>query len=105
MEANIAHLDEIWTADDKRLGLAIRYVHRKSGVDPTLRLYATYLVVENYELGVTYYIPTEYIANLKPESGKVSLSVTMKEVMKQLCFRMPTFIARGEGQVEALPTR
>ncbi|MGD2050314.1 MAG: hypothetical protein PVH03_12495 [Chloroflexota bacterium] len=104
MEDSINKLEEIWTAEDKKLGLAKYLYHRQSEINPKLQLYARYLEVENFEYGDDYYVPTDFIEGRDPESGKIRLSLSFDEVMKRTWFRMPDFIAHGDCRREELPT-
>jgi hypothetical protein len=104
MEDSIKKLEEIWTAEGKKLGLAKYLYHRQNEINPKLQLYARYLEVENFEYGDDYYVPTDFIEGRDPESGKISLSVSFDEVMKRTWFRMPDFIAHGDSRREELPT-
>ena len=103
MEPRAKKLDKVWTSDDKLLGLGQRLFHREEGVDPDLLLYKSYLEVENYELGATYFVPTDFIDEPNNEDGDLRLSTSFREVLERTWARMPAFIARGEGLEEALP--
>ena len=61
MNARYRKLDEVWTSDSQKLGLAQRLFHRTEGVEPANLLYESYLEVENFELGSTYFVPTDFI--------------------------------------------
>jgi hypothetical protein len=103
MEHNIKKLDEVWTVDEKKLGLAQKLFHRQDGVNPNLQLYASYLKVENFEYGESFYIPTDYISGRDPVSGHLRLSVTNDQVMNHTWFRMPDFVAHEQYDKELLP--
>ena len=64
--------------------------------------YASYLEVESFEYGATYFVPTDFIAPREPESGRVTLTVTLQEVMEHTWFVMPDFILHGEARKETL---
>ncbi|MFN2189144.1 MAG: hypothetical protein ACK2T3_10295 [Candidatus Promineifilaceae bacterium] len=96
-------LQTIWTSDDRKLGLAQRLFHRIEGVEPKVLLYGTYLQVENFELGSTYFIPTDFLIEEASEEGKLRVSKTFQEIQQLTWFRMPTFIASGKGREEPLP--
>lgn len=102
MDANIANikkLDEIWTADNKKLGLVKDLYHRpEEEVDPAVEYYASYLEVENFEYGSDYYVPTDFIDERDEATGAVKLKVSFAKVMDRTWFRMPDFIARGRAQ-------
>jgi hypothetical protein len=103
MEDSINKLEEIWTVEGKKLGLAQYLYHRQGEINPKLQLYGRYLEVENYDYGDDYYVPMDFISDRDPDSGKVSLTVSFDEVMKRTWFRMPDFIAQGDGRREELP--
>lgn len=102
MEVDIKKLDEVWTADDKKLGLATAVYHRKEGVDPQLKFYASYLYVESFDYGDEYYVPTEFIASRDPQTGRVKLSVKLQKVLEYTWSRMPDFVAAGKARQESL---
>lgn len=104
MEPGIRMLEKVWTADGLMLGLTQRLFHRATGVDPELQYYASYVEVENYELGSTYFVPLDFFEGRDPESGDLNLSVTFQVVLERTWARLPTFIARGEGTPEPLST-
>lgn len=104
MEESINKLEEIWTVDSKKLGLAQHIFHRQDGINPKLQLYATYLEVEDFKYGEVFYVPTEFVAGRDPETENISLTVSFDEVMKRTWFRMPDFIAQGQSQKEKLPS-
>lgn len=104
MEESIKKLEVIWTSEDKKLGLAQHLFHRQHDINPKLQLYATYLEVEDFEHGEVFYVPTDFIADRDPETGKISLTVSFKEAMNRTWFRMPDFIAQGKSREEELST-
>ena len=103
MDHDIKKLDEVWTADEKKLGLAQQLFHRQDEVNPDLQLYASYLEVENFEYGEGFYIPTDFITGRDPELGRLLLSVTIDQVMNHTWFRMPDFVAHKLYNQELLP--
>ena len=103
MDHDIKKFDEVWTVDEKKLGLAQKMFHRQSEVNPDLQLYATYLAVDNFEYGEGFYIPTDFITGRDPETGHLLLSVTTNQVMNQTWFRMPDFVAHKLYDQELLP--
>jgi hypothetical protein len=105
MELDIAHLEEVWTADGRKLGLAEQLYHRLGPADLGLQLYASYLQVDNFDFGSAYFVPTEFIAGRDPESGRIELTATAREVEARTWTRMPDFVAHGSAQVESLPAR
>lgn len=102
MKQSIKKLEEVWTADNQKLGLAHNLYHRQENINPELQLYASYLAVKDYDLGLNFFIPTDFIQDRDMESGKTILSTTKKQVMKRTWFRMPDFIAQGKAQKESL---
>lgn len=102
MDHGIKKFDEVWTEDDKKLGLAQEMFHRLDEVNPELLYYASYLEVESFEYGATYFVPTDFIAPREPESERVTLTVTLKDVMEQTWFAMPDFIAHSNARKEGL---
>jgi hypothetical protein len=102
MNARYRKLDEVWTSDGQKLGLAQRLFHRTEGVEPAILLYESYLEVENFELGSTYFVPTDFIEEGEGESGKLKISKSFNEVQELTWFRMPIFAARGDGREESL---
>lgn len=104
MELDIRKLDEVWTADGQRLGLAHHLYHRPDGVNPAVGDYGSYLDIANFEFGDDYYVPTDFIAGRDAQTGRVTLSVTFRQIMERTWNRMPFFIVRG-GRQETLPPR
>jgi hypothetical protein len=102
MKQSIKKLEEVWTADNQKLGLAQNLYHRKEDINPDLQLYASYLEVGDYDLGLDFFIPTDFIQGRDKESGKTMLSTSKQQVMKRTWFRMPDFIAQGKAQKESL---
>ncbi|NIT55781.1 MAG: hypothetical protein GWN00_05955, partial [Aliifodinibius sp.] len=72
MELTISKLEEVWTADDKKLGVANAIYHRLEGINPELKYYASYLHVQNFDYGDDYYIPTDFIEGRDEETGRLS---------------------------------
>ncbi|MCI0394894.1 MAG: hypothetical protein L0332_17090 [Chloroflexi bacterium] len=103
MELDIKRLEEVWTADNKKLGLAQSLFHRLGGVDPELGFYDTYLEVENFEYGDDYYVPTDFIKGRDPKTGRVMLSISLQKVMERTWSRLPDFVAHGQARKELLP--
>ena len=103
MNARYQKLDEVWTSDGQKLGLAQRLFHRAEDAEPANLLYESYLEVENFELGSTYFVPTDFIEEVEGESEKLMLSKSFSEVQEKTWFRMPIFAARGDGREESLP--
>mgnify|MGYP001820638850 CR=1 FL=1 len=97
MDLNIHFQDEVWSKDDLKLGLAARLYHRQEGVEPGVKYYDSYLQVDDFELGLDYYIPTDFIAPIDEEHPE-TLSTTRKQVMHNTWDRMPNFVAAGEAE-------
>lgn len=102
MDLGFKRFEEVWTEDDKKLGTAQALFHRLDEVNPELLYYASYLEVESFEYGATYFVPTDFIAPREAESGRVTLAVTLKEVMEHTWFVMPDFIAHSKARKEEL---
>jgi hypothetical protein len=103
MDFEIKMLDEVWTSDDRPLGFAQRLYHRRGKIDPDLLLFASYLLVANYQFGDDYYVPTDFIAGPHPASGRIVLTVTSAEVLRRSWSRQPAFIAFNDALEEPLP--
>lgn len=101
MELNINYHDEVWSKDEKKLGVANLIYHRPEGVDPHLKYYDSYLHVEDYDLGLVYFIPTDFIAEIDDDQ-RVILSKTRKEVLHNTWDRKPGFVAGGHADVVSL---
>jgi hypothetical protein len=105
MTPQIRKHDEVWTADNIRLGVAHQLVHRTGDINPQLQLYATYLRVKNFELGQGYYVPTDFIAGRDPATGQIRLTLPFKTVTARTWTRMPQFVLSGLARMEELPER
>jgi hypothetical protein len=103
MGIEIKKLDEVWTADDQRLGTAQQLFHRIDDADPALQLYATYLGVTDLDYGEFFYVPVDFIADRQPERRRLELATKRAEAMQRTWFRMPNFIAQGKYRQEELP--
>jgi hypothetical protein len=103
MEPTTTKLAKVWTYDSELLGLAQRLFHRNEGVEPDLLLFKSYLEVENYQLGATYFVPTDFIDHGRVEDGGLWLVSSFREVLERTWARMPVFVARGDGIEESLP--
>ncbi len=102
MELTISKLEEVWTADDKKLGVANAIYHRLEGINPELKYYASYLHVQNFDYGDDYYIPTDFIEGRDEETGRLSLNRKFQEVLENTWTRMPEFVLQGNGRIEKL---
>lgn len=103
---DIKALDEVWTSDGDKLGVAHSWYYRPDGeVHPGDRLYAAYLGVNNFELGDDFYVPDVYIAGREEESGRVLLAVTSRQIANLTWNRKPNFIAHQRGRAARLPAK
>ena len=103
MASSIKRRAEVWTADEQKLGLAQYLYHRTEDINPALQLYASYLEVEDFAYGATFYVPTDFLAEDETAPGRLVLSKTRAEAMQRTWFRMPEFVVRGQSRKEALP--
>lgn len=92
----------VWTADDVRVGQAIRFHHRTHDVNPELKLYASYLESNAIKMGGPIFIPTTFIADYDPAEDKVILTVDFGTVKKETWDRTPGFIAHRTSEIEEL---
>jgi hypothetical protein len=102
MDFAIKMLEEVWTADDKKLGVANAIYHRLEGVNPKLRYYADYLHVQNFDYGDDYYIPSDFIKGRDEKTGLIVIEKTFQQVLQNTWTRMPEFILHGNGRIEKL---
>lgn len=103
IDQSIKKLDEVWSTDQKLLGLAQTLHVREEGVDPELQLFGAYLQVENYDLGEIFYVPTDFITSRIDANKKIVVSATFTEALRKTWTRMPDFVAQGNGQKVDLP--
>lgn len=100
----LKRMAEVYTADGERIGVTLRFIHRPiEEVNPDLRLYRSYLIVQSILLGGPAYIPTVYVADYDPAAGRVELSATFETLEDETWNREPDFAARGLGVYEELP--
>jgi hypothetical protein len=106
----IKPMDEVWTLDGHKLGIARRWHYRPDGeVSPGERLYAAYLEVKNFELGDVLYVPDFFLIERDEDSGHVLVDATMRQVMQWTWTRTPDFVVRGRshtvllGEATAVP--
>lgn len=85
--------DKVFTADDIHLGDVLRIHFRQDGVNPELRLYASYLEVWSVEFATRFFVPTDYIDEYDAAAGKIYLTETMQTVQVETWDRTPSFIA------------
>lgn len=102
MDFTVNELEEIWTADDKKLGVANAVYHRLEGVNPELGYYATYLHVQNFDYGDDYYIPTDFLKGRDEKTGLLVVQKTFQQILENTWTRMPEFILHGNGRIEKL---
>jgi hypothetical protein len=102
MDLSIKKLEEVWTADNQKLGLTEDVYHRLEGVDPDLGFYATYLKVQNFDYGDDFYIPTDFIEGRDSKSGYLLLKTKFITILENTWNRMPDFIAGGQARLEKL---
>ena len=103
VELTINEFDEVWTSDAFKLGDARCWHYRpEEEVSPGERLYARYLEVENFELGDSFYVPSDYIAGYDEAGAKVVLDASLKQVMGYTWTRTPDFVARKQGRIVPL---
>jgi len=103
MELRIRDGEDVWTADDTKLGVA-RSLHYRAPeeVSPDEQLYGVYLEVVNYELGDDLYIPIDFLTVREEADERLSLTVPMKFVMHRTWSRAPDFVAKRLGREELL---
>jgi len=102
-EKGLTRFAEVWTADQVQVGEAIRLHYRTHNVNPALKMYQSYLESKSIEMGGSVFIPTDYIADYDPATGRVTLSVKIKTVKHETWERVPDFVAHHASQVEELP--
>lgn len=103
MKLHVTDLEPVYTQDGHHLGEAHRLHHRIHDINPDLEQYDTYLHVISFAGGESYYIPTDFIIGYVENTEDILLSVTMQEIMNRTWFRLPTFVALGDEQIERLP--
>jgi len=95
--------DTVITADNYKLGQAVKLFHRHTDIDPEEELFAHYLMVANLEIGDEFYVPTDYLAAHDDAHGSHTLTLTLAEVKREQLTHLPRFIAFGQASEEALP--
>lgn len=70
-EKNFKKYTEIFTSDGERIGVALRFVHRPiEDVDPMVRLYRTYLIVQSVLLAARPTSPpSTSVTTTQPPAG------------------------------------
>jgi hypothetical protein len=94
--------DQVFTKDNLLLGRAQRLFHRVEDVRPGWKHYETYLLVESFTQGNSFYVPTDFISDRDPQSGDIRLTVTAGIVENNTWPRRPDFILHGEARQEEL---
>lgn len=95
---------EVRTADDERIGVALRLIHRPiEDVNVEQKLYRTYLVVQSIQFGGPVYVPTLFVQDYDPDANRLTLSTDLRMVEEEIWNREPDFSARGLGVDEELP--
>ena len=95
---------EVFTADDQRLGVTLRFIHRPiEEVNDEQKLYRSYLIVQSLPHAGPVYVPTLFIEEYDPAAGRLTLAVDMNLVMNEVWNREPDFVAHGRGVAEELP--
>ena len=102
MEIELKQSDEIWTKDGQKLGHPHRLYHRIRDINTALQLYADYVYVVSFEMGIDYYIPLDFFDGHNPGNDHVTLTLSMKTVQKNTWNRLPDFVAHGEAECEDL---
>jgi hypothetical protein len=101
---NLAKFTDIFTSDDERLGVTLRFVHRPiEDVNEEQKLYRSYLIGQSLELGGPFYAPTVFIQSYEPSENRVTLAADKRTVNEETWNREPDFVARGLGVYEELP--
>jgi hypothetical protein len=101
MDTPIKKLEEVWTADGQKLGLAVHLYHRLEEIDPAVELYERYLEVCNLEIGDNYFVPMEFLRR-DGEGGRLVTAVNLQEVLERTWTRQPDFVFSGAGRREEL---
>lgn len=95
--------DKVVTADDVHLGDVLRIHFRQEGINPELRLYASYLEVWSVEFATRYFVPTDYIDEYDAAARTIFLTDTMQTVQTETWDRTPSFIAGHQSRRQELP--
>lgn len=100
---NLKKYTEVYTKDDERIGVTLRFVHRPiEDVNEELRLYRSYLVLQSIVLGGPAYVPTVYVGTYDPLGNRLNLTADMNTLEDETWNREPDFVARGQGVYEEL---
>jgi len=98
----IRKLDQVYTQDNRHLGVAQRLYHRITDIRPEWEYYATYMLVNSFAFGDDFYVPTDFVAGRDPQTGHIMLTVTGRNVETNSWTRQPDFVLRGEARQEEL---
>lgn len=103
-EKGLKKMAEVYTNDGERIGVTLRFIHRPiEEVNPDLRLYRSYLIIQSVLLGGPAYIPTLYVGGYDPAANRIDLTVNFDRLEDETWNREPDFAARGLGVYEELP--
>ncbi len=100
----IKFLAEVWTEDGHKLGEVHHIHHRPGEADPELLLYETYLEIQDFGLGMTYYVPADFV-QVDGASGRITVTESFQNVQRNRWHHRPPFIASGLSHTEELPRR
>lgn len=93
----------VLTSDGFELGQTHKLYHRLDEAEPELKLFATYLMVVNFDIGDDFYVPTDYVDTAKWDGTAVYLTLSRNEVGQQSLTTLPQFIAAHRFREEKLP--
>ncbi len=100
---NLKKFTQVKTADGEAIGVTLRFVHRPiEDVNPDLRLYRSYLVIQSIMLGGPAFIPTVYVGEYDPVKNHLTLEANLETLEDELWNREPDFVAHGLGVYEEL---
>ncbi|MFO7664076.1 MAG: hypothetical protein R6X18_15985 [Chloroflexota bacterium] len=103
-ELGLKRMTAVITEDGERLGVALRFVHRPiEDVNPELKLYRSYLVVQSIPLGGPVYVPTLFIGTYDPAAPLLTIATSLATIQGETWNREPDFVVRGKGVLEELP--
>ena len=95
--------DKVVTVDDLMLGDLLRIHHRQEGINPLLKLYASYMEIWSIEFGGHCYVPTDFIDEYDEANGIIYLTETLSTVQDETWDRTPNFVAGRKSRREELP--
>lgn len=95
---------EVWTRDGVKLGRARRWHYRpEEEVYPADLLFASYLEVQNFQLGDVFFVPDVYLTGPDESGDRVVVDATMREVERLTWTRRPDFVVGLRGEAVLLP--